>query len=128
MDVLYVDDEELNRRMIGSMLRKAGAEMTEAADAETGLWMIAARDFDLVLMDLRMPGKDGFAAIGEIRAHEGAMKDVPIIVITADDAQDIRTRARAVGANDVLVKPVAKEQLLRTIGRLVPGWVATNAA
>jgi CheY-like chemotaxis protein len=128
MNVLYVDDEVLNRRMIGSMLRKAGVEMAEAEDAEAGLWMIADRDFDLVLMDLRMPGMDGFAAIGEIRAHEGAMKDVPIIVITADDAHDIRTRARAVGANDVLIKPVTKEDLFRSIGRLIPGWVAVSAA
>src|SRR6202000_1648967 len=128
MNVLYVADEVLNRRMIGSMLRKAGAEMAEAEDADAGLWMIAARDFDLVLMDIRMPGKDGFAAIGEIRAHEGAMKDVPIIVITADDAHDIRARAKDVGANEVLIKPVTKEDLFRSIGRLIPGWVAASAA
>jgi CheY-like chemotaxis protein len=124
MDVLYVDDEALNRRMIGSMLRKAGVEMAEAEDAERGLWMIAERDYDLVLMDIRMPGKDGFDAIGEIRAHEGPTKDVPIFVITADDAHEIRVRARAVGANDVLIKPVTKEELFRAIGKLVPGWTA----
>jgi len=126
MHVLYVDDEEVNRRLIGSMLRKAGVEMAEAEDAEKGLWMIAARDYDLVLMDIRMPGKDGFAAIGEIRAHEGPVKDVPIIVITADDAREIRLRSRDVGANDVLIKPVTKEALFRAIGRLVPGWTAAG--
>jgi two-component system, OmpR family, response regulator QseB len=117
-----------NRRVIGSMLKKAGITMAQAEDAEAGLWMIAAHDYDLVLMDLRMPGKDGFAAIGEIRAHRDAKKDVPIIVVTADDAHEIKMRARAIGANDVLIKPVSKEQLLAAIQRVVPGWRGTEAA
>ena len=128
MQVLYVDDEEPNRRVIGSMLKKAGITMAQAEDAEAGLWMIAAHNYDLVLMDLRMPGKDGFAAIGEIRAHRDAKKDVPIIVVTADDAHEIKHRARAIGANDVLIKPVSQEQLLAAIRRVVPGWRGTEAA
>ena len=128
MRVLYVDDEEPNRRVIGSMLKRAGIEMAEAGDADTGLWMIAAQKFDLVLMDVRMPGKDGLSAIREIRAHEDGKQDVPIIVITADDAYDIRVRARAVGANDVLIKPVTKEQLFQAIGGVVAGWGGPKAA
>jgi len=128
MRVLYVDDEESNRRVIGSMLKKVGVEMAEAEDADAGLWMIAARDYDLVLMDVRMPGKDGLSAIREIRAHEGAKAEVPIIVVTADDAYDIRVRSRAVGANDVLIKPVAKEDLYAAIGRAVPSWTGHKAA
>jgi CheY-like chemotaxis protein len=120
MRVLYVDDEEPNRRVIKRMLEKAGIVMEEAPDAD--------KNYDLVLMDIRMPGKDGFAAIGEIRSHRDAKKDVPIIVVTADDAHDIRLRARAVGANDVLIKPVDKEQLFRAIQRVVPGWSAPKAA
>lgn len=128
MRVLYVDDEEPNRRVIGSMLKRAGIEMAEAGHADTGLWMIAAQKFDLVLMDVRMPGKDGLSAIREIRAHEDGKQDVPIIVITADDAYDIRVRARAVGANDVLIKPVTKEQLFEAIGGVVVGWGGPKAA
>jgi CheY-like chemotaxis protein len=128
MKVLYVDDEEPNRRVIGSMLKRAGIDMAEAPDADTGLWMVASHDYDLVLMDIRMPGKDGFDAIGEIRAHKDAKKDIPIVVVTADDAHDIRIRARAVGANDVLIKPVEKQDLLQAIGRLVPGWDGSDAA
>jgi CheY-like chemotaxis protein len=127
MRVLYVDDEEPNRRVIGRMLEKAGIAMDQAPDADAGLWLFAARAYDLVLMDIRMPGKDGFAAIGEIRAHTDAKKDTPIIVVTADDAHDIRLRARAVGANDVLVKPVTQEALLAAIARVVPGWAPKAA-
>lgn len=127
MRVLYVDDEEPNRRVIWAMLNKAGIEMAEAQDAETGLWMIAAEDYDLILMDVRMPGKDGLSAIGEIRAHTGGKGEVPIIVVTADDAYDIRVRARAVGANDVLLKPVMKEELFEAIGRVVASRTASVA-
>lgn len=128
MQVLYVDDEEANRQLIGRMLARAGIQMAEAKDADTGLWMIAARNYDLVLMDVRMPGKDGLSAIREIRAHEDGRQDVPIIVVTGDNAYDIRVRARAVGANDVLIKPVTKEQLLDAIARVVPTWGGPKAA
>jgi CheY-like chemotaxis protein len=128
MQVLYVDDEEPNRRLIGRMLERAGIAMAEAESADAGLWLFASHDYDLVLMDIRMPGKDGFDAIGEIRAHPDGKKDVPIIVVTADDAYDIRVRARALGANDVLIKPVSKEALLQAIGRAVPKWGGPKAA
>ena len=128
MQVLYVDDEEPNRRLIGRMLEKAGIAMAEAPDADTGLWMVAAHDYDLVLMDIRMPGKDGFDAITEIRAHTDSKKDVPIIVVTADDAHEIRVRSRALGANEVLTKPITREDLLRAIGRVVPSWGGPKAA
>jgi len=128
MRLLYVDDEEANRRVIGRMLERAGIAMDEAPDADTGLWMFASHDYDLVLMDIRMPGKDGFAAIGEIRAHTDARKDVPIVVITADDAHEIRVRARALGAEGMLIKPVTKDQLIQAIARIIPGWSGPKAA
>jgi CheY-like chemotaxis protein len=128
MQVLYVDDEAPNRRIIGSMLKKAGIDMAEADSADAGLWMIAARNFDLVLMDVRMPGKDGLAAIREIRAHQDGKQDVPILVVTADDAYEVRVRAKAVGADGVLIKPVTQEQLLEAIGRVVPGRGGPKAA
>lgn len=128
MRVIYIDDEQPNRRIIRSMLSKAGIEMAEAGDADTGLWMIAAQDFDVVLMDVRMPGKDGLSAIREIRAHEGGKAVVPIIVITADDAYDIRVRAGAVGADDVLLKPVEKQRLLQAIEDAVTARRGRRAA
>jgi CheY-like chemotaxis protein len=128
MQVLYVDDEEPNRRVIGRMLDKAGIQMAEAKDADTGLWMIAAKNYDVVLMDVRMPGKDGLSAIVEIRAHEDGKQHVPIIVLTADDAYDVRVRAKAVGADDILIKPVTKDQLLGAIKGVLVSRRASKAA
>ena len=63
MQVLFVEDDPMNRRVVKDMLTIVGVEMDEAVDAETGLGMIDRADYDVVLMDLRMPGMDGLTAI-----------------------------------------------------------------
>lgn len=119
MRVLFVEDDPMNRRVVGDMLQIVGAEMVEAEDAETGLRLIEGESFSLVLMDLRMPGMDGLDAIRNIRARPDAGADVPIIVVTADTAVDIRERCLAAGADDVILKPVAMKQLFSVMGKLM---------
>jgi CheY-like chemotaxis protein len=109
----------MNRRVVKDMLTIVDAEMAEAEDAETGLRMIDANDYDIILMDLRMPGMDGLTAIGHIRARTDAKARLPIIVITADTAANLRERCLASGANEVLPKPVAMNALFDAIGDLV---------
>lgn len=109
----------MNRRVVKDMLDVAGASMTEAEDAETGLRAIDAADFDMVLMDLRMPGMDGITAIGHIRARADHKAKLPVIVVTADTAPDLRERCIAAGADEVLFKPVAMDALFDAIGRLL---------
>lgn len=118
MQILFVEDDPMNRRVVKDMLRVVGAEMEEAPDAETGLRMIDAQSFDVVLMDLRMPGMDGLTAIRELRAKPGRCGSVPVIVVTADTAIDLRDRCMAAGADEVIVKPVAMAALLAAIGRM----------
>lgn len=117
VNVLYVEDDPLNRRVVRDMLRVAGAEMAEAADAETGLRMIDENDYSVVLMDLRMPGMDGLAAIERIRARSDAKRHLPVVVITADTAADMRQRCLTSGADEVLAKPVAMNLLFDAIGK-----------
>ena len=119
MRVLAIEDDALNRRVVRDMLSVAGVAMDEAASAELGLRMIDADDFDVVLMDLRMPGMDGLEAIGHIRARTDAKVDLPVIVITADAAADLRVRCLAGGADELLLKPVAMEELFDAIGRVL---------
>ena len=119
MDVLFIEDDRMNRRVVRDMLDVAGAEMTEAEDAETGLRLIDERDFHVVLVDLRMPGMDGITAIGHIRARGDAKADVPIIVVTADAAPDLRDRCLAAGADEVIFKPVAMDALFDAMGRVL---------
>lgn len=119
MRILFVEDDQMNRRVVRDMLGVAGLEMSEAPEAETGLKMIGDNEYDLILMDLRMPGMDGLTAIRNIRARGDAKATLPIIVVTADMAVNIRDNCLDAGADDVIMKPVAMDLLFDAIGRMV---------
>jgi CheY-like chemotaxis protein len=119
MQVLFVEDDPMNRRVVKDMLRVVGADMEEAPDAESGLRMIADGDYNIVLMDLRMPGMDGLTAIRHLRAASGDRALLPVIVVTADTAPDLRDQCLAAGADDVIMKPVAMGALLSAMGRMM---------
>ena len=119
MNILFIEDDPMNRRVVKDMLDVAGATMAEAELAEEGLEKIEQEDFDIILVDLRMPGMDGIEAIRKIRARGDAKADLPIIVVTADTAVDLRERCMEAGADDVLFKPVAMDALFDSIGRVL---------
>ena len=119
MQVLFVEDDAMNRRVVRDMLKVVGADMDEAPDAETGLAMIDRDDFNIILMDLRMPGMDGLTAIRHLRARKDAKAELPVIVVTADTAIDLREQCLASGADEVILKPVAMGALLSAMGRMV---------
>lgn len=121
MNVIFIEDDPMNRRVVGDMLSVAGATMTEAESGEIGLKLIDANDFDMALIDLRMPGMDGITAIQQIRARGDAKAKLPIIVVTADTALDLRERCLAAGADEVLFKPVAMDALFEAMGRILAG-------
>jgi len=119
MQVLFVEDDAMNRRVVKDMLRVVGANMEEAADAETGLDMIENGSFNIILMDLRMPGMDGLTAIRQLRSQGSPKATLPVIVVTADTAVDLREQCLAAGADEVILKPVAMGALLNAMGRMV---------
>ncbi len=109
----------MNRRVVHDMLNVAGATMAEAESAEEGLALIDANDYAIVLVDLRMPGMDGITAIRHIRARTDAKAKLPVIVVTADAAADLRARCLEAGADEVLFKPVAMDALFDAMGRIL---------
>ncbi len=119
MHVLFVEDDPMNRAVVRDMLTVVDVDMAEAEDAETGLRMIDATAYDVILMDLRMPGMDGLTAIRHIRARADERARTPIVVITADAAQDLHERCRASGADHVLGKPVAMDALFDTLSNVI---------
>lgn len=119
MRVLFVDDNAMNRTVVKSMLAAAEVEMVEAADAESGLALIDAEHFDVVLMDYRMPRMDGLAAIKAVRERSDTKARIPIIMVTADDGPDLRDQAMAAGADDLLHKPIQMQPLFDAIGRIL---------
>lgn len=115
MKVLFVEDDPMNRRVVGEMLKAAKIVMHEAEDGPSGLAMLDHDDYDLVLMDLRMPGMDGLEAISHIRKRQDEKKFLPIIVVTADTAMDLRGACIDRGADEFLIKPVEIRALFETI-------------
>jgi diguanylate cyclase (GGDEF)-like protein/PAS domain S-box-containing protein len=103
--VLVADDDATMRLLVGEALEQEGIEVEEAADGAEAVARFRARAHDLVLLDVRMPGGDGFAVCEEIR-KEPAGADVPIVIMTGlDDVESIR-RAYEAGATDFVTKPI----------------------
>ncbi|MCP4005993.1 MAG: fused response regulator/phosphatase [bacterium] len=103
--LLVVDDNEMNRDMLSRRLQRKGYEVTCAEDGQRALDLIGERSFDLVLLDIMMPGIDGNEVLVEVREHHAAA-DLPIIMATAkDDTGDI-VNSLKLGANDYVTKPL----------------------
>ncbi len=119
MHVLFVEDDAMNRRVVRDMLSVADVRMSEADGAQAGIGMIDTGDYDVVLMDLRMPGMDGLEALRRIRARTDAKSKVPVVVVTADIAPDLKNECLREGADDFLTKPIAMDALFDAIGRLM---------
>lgn len=115
MKILFIEDDAMNRRVVKDMLDVAGVKMAEADDGPTGLTMIDAADYDVILLDLRMPGMDGLEVISHIRSRTDDKADLPIIVVTADTAPNLKEDCIGAGADDVLFKPIAMQGLFDSI-------------
>ena len=128
MRVLYVEDDPMNRSVVKDMLSVVGADMTEAGDAETGLQSIDDGEYDIVLMDLRMPGMDGLTAIERIRSRGDVKAHWPVIVVTADTSADLRERCIAKGVDEIILKPIAMSKLLKAMTVLLSSTRPANGS
>jgi diguanylate cyclase (GGDEF)-like protein len=103
--VLVVDDDATMRMLVGEALTPGGLEVVEAADGRAALEVLRRRAPDLVLLDVQMPGPDGFAVCEEIRRHPPSA-DTPVVMMTGLDDVDSILRAYEVGATDFVTKPI----------------------
>ena len=115
--VLVVDDHDLNRELVRSVLERRGQRVLQARDGEEGVSLARLHHPDLVLMDLAMPKKDGLAATRELRA-DPATRSIPIVALTALAMRGDEERARAAGVDDYLTKPIDRRRLEETVDRL----------
>jgi two-component system chemotaxis sensor kinase CheA len=117
--ILVIDDSLTTRMLEQSILESAGYEVALAASAEEGLEKARARRFALMLVDVEMPGMDGFTFVETTQA-DPALRSVPAILVTSRDAPEDRQRGRDVGASDYIVKSeFDQRQLLDRIRGLV---------
>ena len=103
--LLVVDDNELNRDMLSRRLRRHGYDADVAVDGQAALDSIARREYDLVLLDIEMPGMTGFEVLERLRKAQSA-DDLPIVVVSARHASDAVVTALKLGANDYVTKPI----------------------
>jgi two-component system, cell cycle response regulator DivK len=113
--VLLVEDNEDNRRIYSELLRLSGYRVIEATDGLAGVEEARAHLPDLILMDISMPRLDGWGAI-EILKRDGTTAGIPVMAITAHvSLEGERERARQVGFEEYLVKPLIPKDLLRIV-------------
>lgn len=120
MLVLYVDDHPLNHSVMKGVMGILKFDLRVANNAFEGLDMIEQNKFDLVLMDLHMPGMDGVEAIKRIRAREDEKANVPIIVVTADTGHEAKVKSLEAGAQNFMLKPIGIKTMIDTISGVLP--------
>ena len=116
--ILLVEDNEMNRDMLSRRLQRRGHEVLTAVDGETGLAMTRSEAPALVLMDMSLPGIDGWEATRRLKAAPGTQK-IPIIALTAHAMTDDRDKALAAGCDDFDTKPVELPRLLSKMQALL---------
>jgi len=118
--VLVVEDVELNQIVAAGVLESLGYHVDLADDGLAGYEAAIAGRYDAVLMDVQMPGMDGFEATRAIRRHEGDHRHTPVIAMTAGAIEGDRERCLAAGMDDYLSKPISPDLVAATLDRWVP--------
>jgi two-component system cell cycle response regulator DivK len=120
MKILYVEDNDDNVYVVRNRLGRAGFTVLVAVDAEQGLAMATAERPDLILMDLGLPGIDGWEATRRLKAAP-ATKDIPVIAVSAHAMTGDREKALEAGCDDYDTKPIDFPRLRAKIQALLPG-------
>jgi DNA-binding response OmpR family regulator len=113
--ILVVDDDDDIRGLLRALLERAGHEVVDAPDGRAGLRELYAGSPDLVILDVAMPGLDGWATLERIRE----VTDVPVLMLTARDAELERVRGLMGGADDYVVKPFGRQELVARVDVLL---------
>jgi len=117
--ILLIEDSPTERRVLSDALQAMGWQVLSAANAEEGLGWITANRPDLVLLDVVLPGQNGFQFCRHLKRTE-ATKHLPVVLVTSKDGDADRYWGMKQGADAYLTKPVDNDQLISTIGKLLP--------
>lgn len=117
MRILAADDSPSMRDMVRMSLGSAGFEVTAAADGAEALRLAAQTPFDLVLLDVNMPVRDGFAVTRALRA-EPQYRHTPILMLTTESSADAKREGKTAGATGWIVKPFQGDTLIDVIRRV----------
>lgn len=116
--ILLVDDSSTNTLLLESALKKLNLNISTAYSGEEALSLFNKKNFDLVLLDIMMPGMSGYDVLSAIKSGE-KNADCPIIMVTASARSEEETKAMALGAADYFEKPLDLDKVLSKVQELV---------
>ena len=117
--ILVIEDHEDNRRIMNDTLSAAGFEVIEAVTGDAGVAMAESERPDLILMDIQLPGIDGYEATGLIKAKP-ALRHIPIIAVTSYALSGDDVKAKEAGCDAYLAKPFRPRELLAMVREFLP--------
>ncbi|HEX8740682.1 MAG TPA: response regulator [Casimicrobiaceae bacterium] len=117
--VLYIEDNEYNRKIVRQLLARTSYRLIEAVDGETGIAIAQQQLPQLILMDVQLPKMSGLEATRVLKATP-ATSTIPIVVITSFALSGDREKAAAAGADSYLAKPYSPRELLALVRRFLP--------
>ncbi len=117
--ILVIEDQEDNRRIMNVTLSAAGFEVIEAVTGDAGVAMANSERPDLILMDIQLPGLDGYEATRVIKAKT-ALRHIPIIAVTSYALSGDDVKAKEAGCGAYLAKPFRPRELLATVREFLP--------
>jgi osomolarity two-component system sensor histidine kinase NIK1 len=123
MDILLVEDNPLNQKVVTFSLRKYNYRVTAVMYGREAIELVKTKKFDLILMDIMLPEMDGFEVTKYIRKYEeesGTIKKIPIIALTANALDNDRDKCYSAGMNEYLSKPFTSEDLIGVIDKFFP--------
>lgn len=116
MRILLIEDSVRLRRSLSDGLKKAGYVTDMTGDGSEGLWLAESHDYDVIILDLMLPGMDGLTLLTKLRQKQNG---VHVLILSARDTVDDRVMGLSKGADDYMVKPFAFEELLARVQALV---------
>ncbi|HWX14475.1 MAG TPA: response regulator transcription factor [Methylocella sp.] len=117
--LLIIDDDRRIRALLSRMLSAEGYRVTTAADATEAMARLKSISFDLIVLDVMMPGEDGFAFAARLRADRTELAHVPILMLTARSEADDRVRGLEAGVDDYLGKPCEPRELTLRVASIL---------
>jgi len=118
--ILIIDDSPSIRTIVRLYLMGRSLDFMEASDGAQGLQLAAEHGVDLVIADFNMPVMNGIDFVRNLRAHEqAALREVPVILLTANKDEGLRSLAAEVGVSAFTIKPISREQLTLTVKRFL---------
>ena len=119
--ILIIDDTPLNHTVLKELLKHTGMQIDSAFSGDEGLELAGQKYYDLILLDKKMPGKDGVQTLHELRdAKNSASRRSPVISVTADNSPGIADAEKRLGYDDYLEKPVENERLMELMVKYLP--------